>query len=59
MRVLSLRAGPDAIRLLNERGLRAEDVDIIPGASGGPKWLASVKPICPTDGFRIAGTLPR
>ncbi len=40
MRALSLRAGPDAIRLLLERGLRAEDVDIIPGASGGPKWLA-------------------
>ncbi len=40
MRALSLRAGPDAIRLLQERGLRAEDVDIIPGASGGPKWLA-------------------
>ena len=40
MRALSLRAGPDAIRLLQERGLRAADVDIIPGASGGPKWLA-------------------
>jgi hypothetical protein len=40
MRALSLRAGPDAIRLLQQRGLRAEDVDIIPGASGGPKWLA-------------------
>lgn len=36
---LSLRAGPDALRLLRERGLRAEDVDLIPGASGGPKWL--------------------
>jgi len=40
MRALTLRAGPDAITLLQERGLRAEDVDIIPGASGGPKWLA-------------------
>jgi len=40
MRALTLKAGPDAIRLLQERGLRAEDVDIIPGASGGPKWLA-------------------
>jgi hypothetical protein len=40
MRALTLRAGPDAIRLLHERGLRAADVDIIPGASGGPKWLA-------------------
>ena len=40
MHALSLRAGPDALRLLRDRGLRAEDVDIMPGASGGPKWLA-------------------
>ena len=40
MRALSLRAGPDAVRLLRERGLRAEDVDLVPGASGGAKWLA-------------------
>lgn len=38
-RTLVLRAGPDALRLLRERGLRAEDVDVVPGASGGPKWL--------------------
>jgi hypothetical protein len=37
---LTLRAGPDAIAHLRERGLRADDVDIIPGASGGAKWLA-------------------
>ncbi|NNB98072.1 patatin-like phospholipase family protein, partial [Corallococcus exiguus] len=36
---LTLLAGPDALRILRERGLRAEDVDILPGASGGPKWL--------------------
>ncbi|ADO68498.1 patatin-like phospholipase family protein [Stigmatella aurantiaca] len=36
---LTLRAGPGALRLLRERGLRAEDVDVLPGASGGPKWL--------------------
>jgi hypothetical protein len=40
MHALSLRAGPAALALLRERGLRAEDVDLIPGASGGPKWLA-------------------
>ena len=40
MHALTLRAGPDALRLLRERGLRADDVDIMPGASGGPKWLA-------------------
>ncbi len=28
------------MHLLRERGLRADDVDIMPGASGGPKWLA-------------------
>lgn len=37
---LTLRAGPDALRLVRERGLRAEDVDVLPGASGGAKWLA-------------------
>ncbi|WNG17857.1 patatin-like phospholipase family protein [Cystobacter fuscus] len=36
---LSLRAGPEALRLIRERGLRAEDVDVVPGASGGPKSL--------------------
>ena len=40
MHALSLRAGPEALRLLRERSLRAEDVDLIPAASGGPKWLA-------------------
>lgn len=39
-RTLTLRAGPDALKLIRERGLRAEDVDILPGASGGAKWLA-------------------
>ncbi len=39
MHALSLRAGPEALRLLRERGLRADDVDLIPAASGGPKWL--------------------
>ena len=37
---LALRAGPDALRLIRDRGLRPEDIDIIPGASGGAKWLA-------------------
>ncbi len=38
--VLTLRAGPDALALLRERGLRADDVDVVPAASGGAKWLA-------------------
>jgi hypothetical protein len=36
---LTLRAGSAALALIRERGLRAEDIDIIPGASGGAKWL--------------------
>jgi hypothetical protein len=34
-----LLAGADALRTLRERGLRAEDVDVVAGAAGGPKWL--------------------
>ena len=37
---LTLRAGAHAIAIIRERGLRLEDVDVIPGASGGAKWLA-------------------
>ncbi len=36
---LTLRAGAKALALLRERGLRADDVDVMPGASGGAKWL--------------------
>lgn len=36
---LTLRAGPDALALLRERGLRGADVEVVPGASGGAKWL--------------------
>ena len=39
MRALTLLAGRDAAALIRDRGLRAEDVDIVPGASGGAKWL--------------------
>jgi len=37
---LTLRAGPLALARIRERGLRLDDIDIIPGASGGAKWLA-------------------
>ena len=40
MRALTLRAGPEALAIVRERGLRAEDVDVLPGASGGAKWLS-------------------
>jgi hypothetical protein len=36
---LTLRAGPRALAIVRERGLRAGDVDTLPGASGGAKWL--------------------
>lgn len=36
---LTIRAGPDALRHLRDRGLRAADVGVVPGASGGAKWL--------------------
>ncbi|HET7229493.1 MAG TPA: patatin-like phospholipase family protein [Longimicrobium sp.] len=39
VRSLSLLAGPRAMDIVRERGLRAADVDVVPGASGGPKWL--------------------
>jgi hypothetical protein len=37
---LTLRAGPRALAILRDRGLRREDVDVLPGASGGAKWLS-------------------
>jgi hypothetical protein len=37
--LLTIRAGADALRTLRAQGLRLEDVDVVPGASGGAKWL--------------------
>ncbi|MGM0633104.1 MAG: patatin-like phospholipase family protein [Pseudomonadota bacterium] len=39
MSVLSLLAGPRARQRLRENGLRQEDVALLVGASGGPKWF--------------------
>ena len=36
---LTLRAGPAAMRIIRERGLRPRDIRVIAGAAGGPKWL--------------------
>lgn len=36
---LTVLAGTQALRIVRERGLRADDIDVIVGASGGPKWL--------------------
>jgi len=40
MQALQVFAGPRAGALLRERGLRPDDVRVIPGAAGGPKGLA-------------------
>ncbi len=37
---LVLRAGPGARELIETDGLRSQDVKVMPGAAGGPKWLA-------------------
>ena len=39
MRALTIRAGGRARARLREGGIHAEDVAILVGASGGPKWL--------------------
>ena len=39
MKALSIRAGPVAMQVLRSRGLRPQDVRIIPAAAGGPKGL--------------------
>lgn len=36
---LALQAGPEAMRIIRERGLRPQDIRVIAGAAGGPKWL--------------------
>lgn len=36
---LTLQAGPAAMRIIRERGLRSQDIRVIAGAAGGPKWL--------------------
>lgn len=36
---LVLKAGPKAFEILKNRGIRKEDIKVIPGAAGGPKWL--------------------
>ncbi|MGB8855319.1 MAG: patatin-like phospholipase family protein [Burkholderiales bacterium] len=36
---LIIRAGPRALAHIREHGLRAQDIEIIPGAAGGPKAL--------------------
>lgn len=37
--MLDILAGPAALARLRERGLKTTDIDMVVGASGGPKWL--------------------
>src|SRR5438552_19157936 len=37
--VLTIRAGPRALERIRAFGLSASDVEIVPGAAGGPKGL--------------------
>lgn len=39
LKYLNVMAGPAARSVLSERGLRADDVSWLVGASGGPKWF--------------------
>lgn len=40
MTALRLIAGPAAARQLREHGLRQQDISVMVGASGGPKWFS-------------------
>ena len=43
-RSLIIQAGPRALQHLLEHGLRPGDIDIVPGAAGGPKGLGLARP---------------
>jgi hypothetical protein len=50
VQALQVHAGPRAAARLRERGLRAQDVRLLPGAAGGPKGLV----LNPLDRFLFA-----
>jgi hypothetical protein len=39
MKHLAVYAGPGAVKLIRDQGLRPDMVDVVAGAAGGPKWL--------------------
>ena len=51
---LIIQAGPRALRHLREHGLRPQDIDIVPGAAGGPKGLGLTR----LDEYLFADWLP-
>jgi hypothetical protein len=52
---LEILAGPRAIKHIRAHGLRAADIDIVPGAAGGPKGLGLAK----LDEWLFAEFLPQ
>ena len=54
MKSLIIRAGPRALKHLREHGLRPNDIDIVPGAAGGPKGLG----LALLDEYLFADWLP-
>jgi hypothetical protein len=51
---LIVQAGPRALKHLREHGLRPQDIDIVPGAAGGPKGLGLAR----LDEYLFADWLP-
>ena len=37
--ILDVRAGTSAIQIIREEGLPQESIEVLVGASGGPKWF--------------------
>jgi len=54
-KALQIHAGPRALARLRERGLRAEDVRLIPAAAGGAKGIT----LNPLDRFLFGHWLPQ
>ncbi len=52
---LEILAGPRAIKHIREHGLRPADIDIVPGAAGGPKGLGLAR----LDEWLFADFLPQ
>ena len=54
MRALRIHAGPEARRHIEQHGLQARDVGVVPAAAGGPKGLI----LGPLDRFLFGQWLP-
>lgn len=55
MRALRIYAGPEARRHIEQQGLHARDVGVVPAAAGGPKGLV----LGPLDRFLFGQWLPK